>query len=61
MTPGETLMIGDTPGDMEAATRAGCAFQGYAPDRDRYEALTRAGARDVATSWLSYATERTAV
>ncbi len=48
--PSATLMIGDTPTDLEAAERAGVLFLGYARN-DRKEKLLRdAGAEHVVDS-----------
>ncbi|GGV53660.1 hydrolase [Streptomyces longisporoflavus] len=48
--PSETLMIGDTPSDFEAAERAGVGFLGYARDPERGKVLTEAGATCLVTS-----------
>ncbi|CAM5611881.1 hydrolase [Streptomyces spiroverticillatus] len=45
--PAKSLMIGDTPSDLEAARRAGVAFLGYAEVGRRTDRLRRAGAETV--------------
>lgn len=44
-TPGECLMIGDTPSDWEAAKEARVAFIGYAHAPRKADALEQAGVR----------------
>ncbi|WP_313896737.1 HAD family phosphatase [Streptomyces sp. GC420] len=48
--PGDALMIGDTPSDLEAANRAGVRFLGYGRDEPRIRRLHRAGATTVVDS-----------
>ncbi|GAA3488659.1 HAD family hydrolase [Streptomyces cremeus] len=48
--PAKSLMIGDTPSDLEAAGRAGVAFLGYAKDARRVTRLREAGAEAVVGS-----------
>ncbi|MFF2504896.1 HAD family hydrolase [Streptomyces sp. NPDC058067] len=48
--PAASLMIGDAPSDLEAATAAGIAFLGYARNERKAKALREAGAGMVVSS-----------
>ncbi|WP_229713427.1 HAD family hydrolase [Streptomyces fuscichromogenes] len=48
--PGEALMIGDSPTDLQAAERAGVPFLGYARNDEKTKLLTEAGAGHVVGS-----------
>lgn len=48
--PGDALMIGDTPSDLEAAERAGVPFLGYARNERKAKILRDAGAGTVLVS-----------
>ncbi|MFG3661452.1 HAD family hydrolase [Streptomyces sp. NPDC047706] len=48
--PGEALMIGDTPSDLHAASRAGTGFLGYARNARKAAVLRDAGATVVVGS-----------
>ncbi|MFD5337071.1 HAD family hydrolase [Streptomyces hawaiiensis] len=48
--PGDALMIGDTPSDLEAAERAGVPFLGYARNERKAKVLRDAGAGTVLVS-----------
>ncbi|MFJ4282833.1 HAD family hydrolase [Streptomyces massasporeus] len=48
--PGEALMIGDAPTDLEAAERAGVPFLGYARNDRKAKLLLEAGAESVVSS-----------
>ncbi|MET9462184.1 HAD family hydrolase [Streptomyces canus] len=48
--PSATLMIGDTPTDLQAAQQAGVAFLGYARNEDKERLLKEAGAEVIVGS-----------
>ncbi|MET9785967.1 HAD family hydrolase [Streptomyces canus] len=48
--PSATLMIGDTPTDLEAARQAGVSFLGYARNEDKERLLKEAGAEVIVGS-----------
>jgi phosphoglycolate phosphatase-like HAD superfamily hydrolase len=48
--PGEALVIGDTPRDVDAAHRAGCPVLGVATGRFTVEELKACGADRVAAN-----------
>ncbi|MEU9170911.1 HAD family hydrolase [Streptomyces sp. NPDC048420] len=48
--PSATLMIGDTPTDLQAARQAGVAFLGYARNERKEQILTDAGAEVIVNS-----------
>ncbi|MGW0474486.1 HAD family hydrolase [Streptomyces coeruleorubidus] len=49
--PGDAVMIGDTPTDVEAAARAGVEFVGYGRNERKVRALCQAEAPTVITSY----------
>ncbi|MFF7281426.1 HAD-IA family hydrolase [Streptomyces griseorubiginosus] len=53
LDPGDTVMIGDTSTDVEAAKRAGVPFVGYGRNRAKRARLRDAGAKVVLDSYAS--------
>ncbi|MFF3503561.1 HAD family hydrolase [Streptomyces sp. NPDC003247] len=51
LSPGDAVMIGDTPTDVEAAERAGVPFIGYGRNAEKRARLRNAGAKAVLGSY----------